>query len=44
VAGLIEGFVSPHAPLAVRLAVAVASACALVLWVARAGSDRAREA
>lgn len=36
-AGLIEGFVSPHAPLGVRLAVAAASAAALVLWVLRGG-------
>lgn len=39
-AGLIEGFVSPHAPLAVRLAVAVASALGLVLWVTRGGRGR----
>jgi uncharacterized membrane protein SpoIIM required for sporulation len=32
VAGLIEGFVSPHAPLAVRLATAAASALALLSW------------
>ena len=31
-AGLIEGFVSPHAPLAVRLAVAALSGVALVLY------------
>jgi uncharacterized membrane protein SpoIIM required for sporulation len=42
VAGLIEGFVSPHAPLAVRLAVAVASGIGLVLWVARAPARDAR--
>jgi uncharacterized membrane protein SpoIIM required for sporulation len=36
-AGLIEGFVSPHAPLAVRLAVAVSSALLLVAWVALGG-------
>ncbi len=33
VAGLIEGFVSPHAPLEVRLAVAVSSGLGLVMWV-----------
>ena len=37
VAGLIEGFVSPHAPLAVRLATAVGTGVALVLWVALGG-------
>jgi uncharacterized membrane protein SpoIIM required for sporulation len=36
-AGLIEAFVSPHAPLAVRLAVAGASALALIAWVALGG-------
>jgi len=36
-AGLIEGFVSPHAPLAARLSVAGASALALVLWLALGG-------
>lgn len=36
-AGTIEGFVSPHAPLAARLAVAVASGLGLVLWVALGG-------
>lgn len=41
-AGLIEGFVSPHAPLPVRLAVAVASGAALVLWVALGGRSEAR--
>jgi uncharacterized membrane protein SpoIIM required for sporulation len=39
-AGLIEGFVSPHAPLAVRLAVAAASALGLVAWVALGGRER----
>ena len=34
-AGLIEGFVSPHAPLPVRLAVAALSGAGLVLWIAR---------
>jgi uncharacterized membrane protein SpoIIM required for sporulation len=32
VAGLIEGFVSPHAPLAVRLAVALATGTLLLAW------------
>lgn len=36
-AGLIEGFVSPHAPLPVRLAVAVTSAVALLGWAGFAG-------
>ena len=39
VAGLIEGFVSPHAPLPVRVSVAVASGIALVLWVALGGRE-----
>jgi len=38
-AGLIEGFVSPHAPPGVRLAVAIGSGVALAAWVAR-GSAR----
>lgn len=37
VAGLIEGFVSPHATLDVRLAVAAASGVLLVLWVLLGG-------
>jgi len=37
VAGLIEGFLSPHAPLAIRLTVACSSALGLVLWVALGG-------
>ena len=37
VAGLIEGYVSPHAPLEVRVAVAVLSALALVSWIAFGG-------
>jgi uncharacterized membrane protein SpoIIM required for sporulation len=36
-AGLIEGFISPHAPEGLRLAVAVASAICLVLWVMLGG-------
>jgi uncharacterized membrane protein SpoIIM required for sporulation len=36
-AGLIEGFVSPHAPLQVRLAVAVTSGLAMVGWAAFSG-------
>src|SRR5688572_26243510 len=35
--GLIEGFVSPHAPLAVRVGVAAASALLLVLWIGFCG-------
>lgn len=37
VAGVIEGFVSPHAPLGVRLAVAIGSGIALVAWVVLGG-------
>ena len=36
-AGLIEGFVSPHASFAVRVAVAVASGLALVFWLLLGG-------
>ena len=43
-AGLIEGFVSPHAPLPVRLAFAVASGLALLAWALLAGRGRAPEA
>jgi uncharacterized membrane protein SpoIIM required for sporulation len=35
--GFIEGYVSPHAPLAVRLAVAVGTGLLLILWVALGG-------
>ena len=38
--GLNEGYVSPHAPLAVRLAVAVGTGIALVLWIALGGRER----
>lgn len=37
VAGLIEGFVSPHAPLPVRAAVAVLSGVLLALWIGLGG-------
>ncbi len=37
VAGLIEGFVSPHAELPVRLGVAVATGLALIAWVLLGG-------
>lgn len=37
VAGMIEGFVSPHAPLGVRIAVAVGSGILLVAWVLGGG-------
>lgn len=37
VAGLIEGFISPHAPTAVRLTVAVATGAAFVGWAVFAG-------
>ncbi len=36
-AGLIEGFVSPHAPLQVRLGVALASLLGLVAWIGFCG-------
>jgi len=36
-AGVIEGFVSPHAPLVVRLTVAITSGVALLLWVLLCG-------
>ena len=39
VAGWIEGYVSPHAPLGVRIGVAVLSALALVSWVAFGGRE-----
>jgi uncharacterized membrane protein SpoIIM required for sporulation len=42
VAGTIEGFVSPHAPLPVRVAVAGLSAAGLVLWIGFGGRDPAR--
>jgi uncharacterized membrane protein SpoIIM required for sporulation len=37
IAGLIEGFVSPHAPLNVRLTVAATTGALLVLWVLLGG-------
>jgi uncharacterized membrane protein SpoIIM required for sporulation len=40
-AGLIEGFVSPHAPLAARLAVAIASGALLLAWGLLGGRGRA---
>lgn len=36
-AGLIEAFVSPHAPFAVRIAVAVTTGAVIVAWIALAG-------
>lgn len=36
-AGSIEGFVSPHAPFAVRIAVAVSTGAVMVAWVALSG-------
>jgi uncharacterized membrane protein SpoIIM required for sporulation len=41
VAGLIEGFVSPHAPTSARLAVAALSAIFLATWIALGGRSRA---
>ena len=38
--GLIEGFVSPHAPAPARVAVAVASALGLALWIGLGGRRR----
>jgi len=40
IAGLIEGFISPHAPLGVRLAVALLSGLGLIAWVALGGRER----
>ena len=42
VAGLIEGFVSPHAGLGVRLATAVATGGLLVLWAVFGGRGSVR--
>ena len=42
VAGMIEAFVSPHAPLPVRLATAAGTGIALVLWVALGGRGALR--
>ena len=39
--GLIEGYVSPHAPAGVRIGVALASGLLLVLWVVLGGRERA---
>jgi hypothetical protein len=39
-AGLIEGFVSPHAPEAVRLATAAVSGLCLVAWLGLGGLER----
>lgn len=39
VAGLVEGFVSPHAPFGVRVAVAGASGAMLVAWLGLGGRD-----
>lgn len=42
-AGLIEGFITPHAPAAVRLTIAVLSGMGLLLWALLGGrSDHAR--
>ena len=41
--GLIEGFISPHAPLPVRLATAVGTGIGLIAWVALGGRTRAGE-
>jgi uncharacterized membrane protein SpoIIM required for sporulation len=42
-AGLIEGFISPHAPTAVRAGVALASAFGLVVWIGWGGRAPVRE-
>ncbi len=44
VAGWIEGFVSPHAPTAARLAVATATAVFLVTWIVLGGRGQVRAA
>jgi uncharacterized membrane protein SpoIIM required for sporulation len=36
-AGMIEGWISPHAPLALRIATAIASGIAIVLWITLGG-------
>jgi len=41
VSGLIEGYVSPHAPFGVRVATAVGTGVALVLWVGLGGRGTA---
>ncbi len=38
--GLIEGYVSPHAAFAVRIATAVSTGLVLVLWVCLGGRNR----
>jgi uncharacterized membrane protein SpoIIM required for sporulation len=43
IAGLIEGFISPHAPLAVRLFVAVTSGVLLLIWALFCGREVAGE-
>ncbi|HIG12512.1 MAG: stage II sporulation protein M [bacterium] len=40
IAGLIEGFISPHASLPVRLAVAVITGAGFVYWLVAAGRER----
>ena len=39
--GLIEGYISPHAPFAIRIAVAVASGVLLVVWYLNGVARRA---
>jgi len=39
-AGMIEGFVSPHAPFGVRVAVAVGTGAAMVAWIVLGGRKR----
>jgi hypothetical protein len=36
-AGMIEGWVSPHASTAARIAVAIASALAIIVWITLGG-------
>jgi uncharacterized membrane protein SpoIIM required for sporulation len=43
-AGLIEGFVSPHAPLAVRLATAISTGLMLLVWAFAGGRRQAARA
>ena len=42
--GLIEGYVSPHAPFGVRVGTAVGTGLVLVLWIALGGRERSRPA
>ena len=41
-AGLIEGFVSPHAPVHLRMLVALLSGLALIAWIGLGGRARVK--